>query len=92
MKRLVPILRRWCDDIEADPEHVQRVTTAAVDARRRAKKSTIEGETKRILIGHYSTNPNPTADQLTVMARSFDLDRVALAQWFRNFNPLDMLP
>ena len=86
MKRLVPILRRWCNDIDNDAERVQRLTNAAVESRKRTKKCTIDGETKRILVRHYATNPSPTHDQLTVMARSFDLDKTALAAWFRNYN------
>ena len=50
MKRLVPILRRWCEDIEKDAERVQKLTSEAVENRRRAKKTTIDGETRRILV------------------------------------------
>ena len=88
MKRLVPILRRWCEDIEKDAERVQKLTSEAVENRRRAKKTTIDGETRRILVNQYAKNPRPTADQISVMARSFDLDRAALSAWFQNFNPL----
>ena len=87
MKRLVPILRRWISDVESDPDYVQRQTAIASEQRRRKKKCTIDLETKSILAKQYSKNPNPTPDQINVMARSFDLEKQALKDWFRTYNP-----
>ena len=87
MKRLVPILRRWISDVESDPDYVQRQTAIASEQRRRKKKCTIDLETKSILAKQYSKNPNPTPDQISVMARSFDLEKQALKDWFRTYSP-----
>ena len=87
MKRLVPILRRWISDVESDPDNVQRQTAIASEQRRRKKKCTIDLETRSILAKQYSKNPNPTPDQISVMARSFDLEKQALKDWYRTYNP-----
>ena len=84
MKRLVPLLRRWISDVERDPNHVQLTTTAAIEAKRKRKRTAItDPETVLILNKQFEKNQNPTNDQITVMARSFDIDKDALRKWFQ---------
>ena len=87
MKRLVPILRRWISDVDMDPDNVQRQTSIAIEAKRRKKKTIIDQETRNILEKQFLKNPNPTHDQISVMARSFDLDRTTLQDWFISYQP-----
>ena len=84
MKRLVPLLRRWIDDVETDPETVQRKTNLAIEQKRKRKKTRIDEETRSILDKQFFKNPNPTNDQLAVMARSFDVDKDTLKAWYLN--------
>ena len=84
MKRLVPLLRRWIEDVEMDAIRVQSKTNAAIEAKRKRKRTAItDVETIQILEKQFNKNPNPTNDQLAVMARSFDLEKEALRSWFQ---------
>ena len=85
MKRLVPLLRRWIEDVETDAQMVQSKTNLAVEEKRKRKRKEInDPETISILNKQFKTNKNPTNDQITVMARSFDIDKEALRIWFQN--------
>ena len=85
MKRLVPLLRRWIEDVENDSNLVQLKTNLAIEEKRKRKSKQInDQETINILNKQFKTNKNPTNDQITVMARSFDIDKEALRTWFQN--------
>jgi class 2 POU domain transcription factor len=85
MKRLVPLLQKWIQDVDSDPSKVQLLTNNAIEAKRKRKRDAITDlETIQILQKQFLKNPNPTTDQITVMARSFDLEKDALRAWFQN--------
>lgn len=85
MKRLVPLLRRWIDDVERDAHHVQTKTNVAIEAKRKRKRTAItDPETIQILNKQFLKSQHPTNDQITVMARSFDIDKEALRTWFQS--------
>ncbi|CAG5098920.1 Oidioi.mRNA.OKI2018_I69.XSR.g16089.t1.cds [Oikopleura dioica] len=81
MKRLVPLLKRWVDDAETNPAQVIQKTNEEV-IKKTKKRDVSEPDVAAILEKQFLKNSKPTAAQLSVMARSLDLDKEALRNWY----------
>ncbi|CBY09848.1 unnamed protein product [Oikopleura dioica] len=81
MKRLVPLLKRWVGDAEQKPAYVTQKTNEEI-LKKAKKRDVSEPEVIAILQKQFSKNSRPTAAQLSVMARSLNLDKEALRNWY----------
>ncbi|XP_076371656.1 POU domain, class 3, transcription factor 4-like [Tachypleus tridentatus] len=84
MCKLKPLLAKWLEEAEStsgSPTSIDMITT---QGRKRKKRTSIEMSVKNVLENNFRKRPKPSAQEITALADSLEIEKEVVRVWFCN--------
>merc|ERR1719510_2442380 len=84
MCKLMPLLKKWLAEADSTTGTSASIDKIAAQGRKRKKRTSIEVSIKGALEQHFNKNPKPSAQEITSLADSLQLEKEVVRVWFCN--------
>merc|ERR1719510_1151793 len=84
MCKLMPLLQKWLAEADSTTGTSANIDKIAAQGRKRKKRTSIEVSIKGALEQHFNKNPKPSAQEITSLADSLQLEKEVVRVWFCN--------
>jgi class 3 POU domain transcription factor len=84
MCKLMPLLKKWLAEADSTTGTSASIDKIAAQGRKRKKRTSIEVSIKGALEQHFNKNPKPSAQEITNLADSLQLEKEVVRVWFCN--------
>ncbi|XP_037644892.1 POU domain, class 3, transcription factor 3-A [Sebastes umbrosus] len=84
MCKLKPLLNKWLEEADSTTGSPSSIDKIATQGRKRKKRTSIEVSVKGALESHFLKCPKPSAQEITSMADSLQLEKEVVRVWFCN--------
>ena len=84
MCKLKPLLQKWLQEADSTTGTSANIDKIAAQGRKRKKRTSIEVAVKGALEQHFNKSPKPTAQEISMLADSLQLDKEVVRVWFCN--------
>ncbi|XP_036383705.1 POU domain, class 5, transcription factor 1-like [Megalops cyprinoides] len=86
MCKLKPLLQRWLNEAETsdNPQEMYKVERVFADARKRKRRTSLEGAVRSALESYFFKCPKPNTQEITHISDDLGLDRDVVRVWFCN--------
>ena len=80
----MPLLKKWLAEADSTTGTSASIDKIAAQGRKRKKRTSIEVSIKSALEQHFNKNPKPSAQEITNLADSLQLEKEVVRVWFCN--------
>jgi len=87
MCKLKPLLQKWLEEADSTTGSPTSIDKIAAQGRKRKKRTSIEVSVKGALEQHFHKQPKPSAQEITSLADSLQLEKEVVRVWFCNLLP-----
>ncbi|KAJ8409975.1 hypothetical protein AAFF_G00210160 [Aldrovandia affinis] len=84
MCKLKPLLNKWLEEADSSTGSPTSIDKIAAQGRKRKKRTSIEVSVKGALESHFLKCPKPSAQEITSLADSLQLEKEVVRVWFCN--------
>jgi POU domain transcription factor, class 3 len=84
MCKLKPLLQKWLEEADSTTGSPTSIDKIAAQGRKRKKRTSIEVSVKGALETHFHKQPKPSAQEITSLADSLQLEKEVVRVWFCN--------
>lgn len=84
MCKLKPLLAKWLEEADSTTGSPTSMDKIAAQGRKRKKRTSIEVSVKGALENHFHKQPKPSAQEITGLAESLQLEKEVVRVWFCN--------
>lgn len=84
MCKLKPLLNKWLEEADSTTGSSSSIDKIAAQGRKRKKRTSIEVSVKGVLETHFLKCPKPSAQEITSLADSLQLEKEVVRVWFCN--------
>jgi class 3 POU domain transcription factor len=84
MCKLMPLLKKWLSEADSTTGTSASIDKIAAQGRKRKKRTSIEVSIKGALEQHFNKSPKPSAQEITGLADSLQLEKEVVRVWFCN--------
>ena len=84
MCKLKPLLAKWLEEADSTTGSPTSMDKIAAQGRKRKKRTSIEVSVKGALENHFHKQPKPSAQEITSLAESLQLEKEVVRVWFCN--------
>ncbi|XP_007891131.1 POU domain, class 3, transcription factor 2 [Callorhinchus milii] len=84
MCKLKPLLNKWLEEADSTSGSPTSIDKIAAQGRKRKKRTSIEVSVKGALESHFLKCPKPSAQEITSLADSLQLEKEVVRVWFCN--------
>ncbi len=84
MCKLKPLLSKWLEEADSTSGSPTSIDKIAAQGRKRKKRTSIEVTVKGALESHFLKVPKPSAQEITALADSLQLEKEVVRVWFCN--------
>lgn len=84
MCKLKPLLQKWLEEADSTTGSPTSIDKIAAQGRKRKKRTSIEVTVKGALETHFHKQPKPSAQEITSLADSLQLEKEVVRVWFCN--------
>ncbi|XP_014679562.1 PREDICTED: POU domain, class 3, transcription factor 3, partial [Priapulus caudatus] len=84
MCKLKPLLSKWLEEADSNTGSPTSIDKIAAQGRKRKKRTSIEVTVKGALENHFVKQPKPSAQEITALAESLQLEKEVVRVWFCN--------
>ncbi|KAM9316001.1 POU domain, class 3, transcription factor 2 [Gastrophryne carolinensis] len=84
MCKLKPLLNKWLEEADSSSGSPTSIDKIAAQGRKRKKRTSIEVSVKGALESHFLKCPKPSAQEITSLADSLQLEKEVVRVWFCN--------
>lgn len=84
MCKLKPLLAKWLEEADSTTGSPTSMDKIAAQGRKRKKRTSIEVSVKGALETHFHKQPKPSAQEITALAESLQLEKEVVRVWFCN--------
>ncbi|GAB6030969.1 hypothetical protein CHUAL_007792 [Chamberlinius hualienensis] len=84
MCKLKPLLQKWLEEADSTTGSPTSIDKIAAQGRKRKKRTSIEVTVKGALESHFHKQPKPSAQEITNLADSLQLEKEVVRVWFCN--------
>ena len=84
MCKLKPLLQKWLEEADSTSGSPTSIDKIAAQGRKRKKRTSIEVTVKGALESHFMKQPKPSAQEITHLADSLQLEKEVVRVWFCN--------
>ncbi|XP_054889892.1 POU domain, class 3, transcription factor 4-like [Poeciliopsis prolifica] len=84
MCKLKPLLNKWLEEADSSTGSSSSIDKIAAQGRKRKKRTSIEVSVKGVLETHFLKCPKPSAQEITSLADSLQLEKEVVRVWFCN--------
>ena len=84
MCKLKPLLQKWLAEADSTTGTSANIDKIAAQGRKRKKRTSIEVSIKGALEQHFNKSPKPTAQEISGLADSLQLEKEVVRVWFCN--------
>ncbi|XP_069462512.1 POU domain, class 3, transcription factor 2 [Ambystoma mexicanum] len=84
MCKLKPLLNKWLEEADSSSGSPTSIDKIAAQGRKRKKRTSIEVSVKGALESHFLKCPKPSAQEITALADSLQLEKEVVRVWFCN--------
>ncbi|KAK7582704.1 hypothetical protein V9T40_014149 [Parthenolecanium corni] len=84
MCKLKPLLQKWLEEADSSTGSPTSIDKIAAQGRKRKKRTSIEVTVKGALEQHFHKQPKPSAQEITSLADSLQLEKEVVRVWFCN--------
>ncbi|XP_060944951.1 POU domain, class 3, transcription factor 3-A [Limanda limanda] len=84
MCKLKPLLNKWLEEADSTTGSPTSIDKIATQGRKRKKRTSIEVSVKGALESHFLKSPKPSAQEITSLADSLQLEKEVVRVWFCN--------
>ena len=84
MCKLKPLLQKWLAEADSTTGTSANIDKIAAQGRKRKKRTSIEVSIKGALEQHFNKSPKPSAQEITALADSLQLEKEVVRVWFCN--------
>ncbi|XP_061582360.1 POU domain, class 3, transcription factor 4-like [Cololabis saira] len=84
MCKLKPLLNKWLEEADSTTGSASSIDKIAAQGRKRKKRTSIEVSVKGVLETHFLKCPKPSAQEITSLADSLQLEKEVVRVWFCN--------
>lgn len=84
MCKLKPLLAKWLEEADSTTGSPTSIDKIAAQGRKRKKRTSIEVSVKGALENHFHKQPKPSAQEITSLADSLQLEKEVVRVWFCN--------
>lgn len=84
MCKLKPLLQKWLEEADSTTGSPTSIDKIAAQGRKRKKRTSIEVSVKGALEQHFHKQPKPSAQEITQLADSLQLEKEVVRVWFCN--------
>lgn len=84
MCKLKPLLQKWLEEADSTTGSPTSIDKIAAQGRKRKKRTSIEVSVKGALESHFHKQPKPSAQEITSLADSLQLEKEVVRVWFCN--------
>ncbi|XP_033866962.1 POU domain, class 3, transcription factor 3-B isoform X1 [Acipenser ruthenus] len=84
MCKLKPLLNKWLEEADSTTGSPTSIDKIAAQGRKRKKRTSIEVSVKGALESHFLKCPKPSAQEITSLADSLQLEKEVVRVWFCN--------
>ncbi|XP_013392366.1 LOW QUALITY PROTEIN: POU domain, class 3, transcription factor 4-like [Lingula anatina] len=84
MCKLKPLLQKWLEEADSTSGSPTSIDKIAAQGRKRKKRTSIEVTVKGALENHFLKQPKPSAQEITQLADSLQLEKEVVRVWFCN--------
>lgn len=84
MCKLKPLLHKWLEEADSTTGSPTSIDKIAAQGRKRKKRTSIEVTVKGALENHFLKQPKPSAQEITQLADSLQLEKEVVRVWFCN--------
>ncbi|XP_051880602.1 POU domain, class 3, transcription factor 2 [Pristis pectinata] len=84
MCKLKPLLNKWLEEADSSSGSPTSIDKIAAQGRKRKKRTSIEVSVKGALESHFLKCPKPSAQEITTLADSLQLEKEVVRVWFCN--------
>nr|XP_033806497.1 POU domain, class 3, transcription factor 3 [Geotrypetes seraphini] len=84
MCKLKPLLNKWLEEADSSTGSPTSIDKIAAQGRKRKKRTSIEVSVKGALESHFLKCPKPSAQEITGLADSLQLEKEVVRVWFCN--------
>lgn len=84
MCKLKPLLQKWLEEADSTTGSPTSIDKIAAQGRKRKKRTSIEVSVKGALEQHFHKQPKPSAQEITNLADSLQLEKEVVRVWFCN--------
>ncbi|CAH0393895.1 unnamed protein product [Bemisia tabaci] len=84
MCKLKPLLQKWLEEADSTTGSPTSIDKIAAQGRKRKKRTSIEVSVKGALEQHFHKQPKPSAQEITSLADSLQLEKEVVRVWFCN--------
>nr|AAL27274.1 POU domain transcription factor brn-1 [Ambystoma mexicanum] len=84
MCKLKPLLNKWLEEADSSTGSPTSIDKIAAQGRKRKKRTSIEVGVKGALESHFLKCPKPSAQEITALADSLQLEKEVVRVWFCN--------
>ncbi|KAB1275514.1 POU domain; class 3; transcription factor 2 [Camelus dromedarius] len=82
MCKLKPLLNKWLEEADSSSGSPTSIDKIAAQGRKRKKRTSIEVSVKGALESHFLKCPKPSAQEITSLADSLQLEKEVVRVWF----------
>lgn len=80
----MPLLKKWLAEADSTTGTSASIDKIAAQGRKRKKRTSIEVSIKGALEQHFNKNPKPSAQEISMLADSLQLEKEVVRVWFCN--------
>jgi class 3 POU domain transcription factor len=84
MCKLKPLLQKWLEEADSTSGSPTSIDKIAAQGRKRKKRTSIEVTVKGALEAHFMKQPKPSAQEISHLADSLQLEKEVVRVWFCN--------
>ena len=84
MCKLKPLLQKWLEEADSTTGSPTSIDKIAAQGRKRKKRTSIEVSVKAALEQYFQKQPKPSAQEITALADSLQLEKEVVRVWFCN--------
>ena len=84
MCKLKPLLAKWLEEADSTTGSPTSMDKIAAQGRKRKKRTSIEVSVKGALETHFHKQPKPSAQEISALAESLQLEKEVVRVWFCN--------
>jgi len=84
MCKLKPLLAKWLEEADSTTGSPTSMDKIAAQGRKRKKRTSIEVTVKGALESHFHKQPKPSAQEISALAESLQLEKEVVRVWFCN--------
>ncbi|XP_053666515.1 POU domain protein CF1A isoform X2 [Anopheles marshallii] len=84
MCKLKPLLQKWLEEADSTTGSPTSIDKIAAQGRKRKKRTSIEVSVKGALEQHFHKQPKPSAQEISTLADSLQLEKEVVRVWFCN--------